>query len=49
MYSQADQDDNSPHALCMLDTLGYKHKFIFFFFVALRPNAGHGLLIHEVF
>jgi len=23
--------------------------FFFFFFVALRPNAGHGLLILEVF
>jgi len=25
-----------------------KHKYFFFFFVALRPNAGHGLLILEV-
>jgi hypothetical protein len=25
------------------------HSFIYFFPVALRPNAGHGLLIHKVF
>jgi len=26
-----------------------KYIYIFFFAVALRPNAGHGLLILEVF
>ena len=27
----------------------YMTFFLIFFSVALRPNAGHGLLIHEVF
>jgi len=25
-----------------------KYTYIYFFLLALRPNAGHGLLIHEV-
>jgi len=33
-------------SLLTVRTLLYNH---YFFFVALRPNAGHGLLILEVF
>ena len=29
-------------------TTAASRKIVTFFFVALRPNAGHGLLIHEV-
>ena len=42
---------NSSQALCLRLTLdgNYVLKERFFFAVALRPNAGHGPLILEVF
>jgi hypothetical protein len=31
------------------ESIKYKKSVVYFFYLALRPNAGHGLLIYEVF